>query len=86
MDDSKKLQEFLNRMANDSDFEKRVKEDKNVLAELGWSPEAISGFQVERSDADVADTYGWNCGADCGCVPMGLGKGSGPVCYAGHGS
>ncbi len=83
MDDSKKLQEFLNRMANDSDFEKRVKEDKNVLAELGWSPEAISGFQVKRSDKSVSKG---GCGTECGCIPFGAGEGNGHVCEAGHGS
>ena len=80
MDDDKRLENFLNRMANDSDFEKRVKEDKNVLAELGWSPEAISGFQVERPNKDY-----WGCGTDCGCTAT-TGEGNGHVCSGGHGS
>lgn len=85
MDESKRLQDFLNRMAKDSDFEKRVKEDKNVLSELGWSPEAISDFQVKRSDKSVDDDY-WGCGTECGCYHDSPGSGNGHTCQAGHGS
>lgn len=89
MDESKRLQDFLNRMAKDSDFEKRVKEDKNVLSELGWSPEAISDFQVKRSDKSMDDFSlscgSLGCGTECGCSPS-VGEGNGHVCSGGHGS
>ena len=85
MDNSKRLQDFLNRMANDSDFEKRVKENKNVLSELGWSPEAISDFQIKPSHTSVSKGIDPNCGTDCGCNSS-IGEGNGHACSGGHGS
>lgn len=84
-DDIKRVQDFLNRMVKDNDFAKRVKEDKTTLADLGWSPEVVSGFQVKYSDNPSDPDY-WGCGTECGCTAGALGQGGSCVCKAGHGS
>lgn len=84
-DEGKRMQDFLERMVKDSDFAKRVKEDKNVLTEMGWVPEAVSGFQVKRSDKSTEKDDYWGCGTDCGCISS-VGKGGNCVCGGGSGS
>ncbi|MCK4851972.1 MAG: hypothetical protein KAS86_02550 [Candidatus Omnitrophica bacterium] len=76
------LEELLSRMATDEEFLKKVKEDKQVLAELGWDPEAIASFEL-------ADKGYWGCGTECGCTAS-MGQGcsakSGHACSGGSGT
>ena len=75
------LEELLTRLATDEDFLKRVKEDKQVLKELGWNPEAIATFELAEKDY-------WGCGGECGCTAsmgQGCGPKSGHACSSGSG-
>ena len=75
------LEELLTRLATDEDLLKRVKEDKQVLKELGWNPEAIANFEL-------AEKGYWGCGTECGCSSSGQGCGpkSGHACSSGSGT
>ena len=59
---SEKLEQLLGKLSSDEKLRQKVMEDKESLAELGWSPEAIAGFGIN------ADAKGSNCGSWCGCT------------------
>lgn len=76
-----RMEELLTRLATDEDFLKRVKEDKQVLSEQGWEPEAIASFEL----ADKSDR---NWGTECGCsasMGQGCSAKSGHACGGGTG-
>jgi hypothetical protein len=58
---TEQLEDLLMRLSTDEAFRKRAIEDRNVLAEIGWSPEAIAGIEIE------AEKGHWGCGTVCGC-------------------
>jgi hypothetical protein len=64
----KKLTALMERIAADEDFEAKLrKRARTTLAELGWNPEEIVSFAVEKRSA---------CGTTCGCnANMGQGCG-----------
>jgi hypothetical protein len=60
---SRQLEDLLERLSTDEAFREKAMADKQTLAEIGWSPQAIAAVEIRTEERD------WGCGSVCGCSP-----------------
>ena len=63
-----KLDKIQKRLEEDRDFAGRLEKDRDVLSELGFSPQEISTFTIIKPDTDRCSCFcGPNKGTGVGC-------------------